>query len=182
MITSVISLLSQNPVIQEKLYQEVKDFSVDPSDSSILNSVNHLFYLDQVIKETLRFAPGVPLTTRESVVETQILGFTVPQSTVIGISISAINHSDVFINPGVFDPDRWAPENAATIPSHAVATFGNGSRICIGQKMAIIEAKFVLLQLLPKFIFNEIGNQRLKIRSLVTTVPENLRIGLSLRN
>jgi cytochrome P450 len=43
-----------------------------------------------------------------------------------------------------FNPDRFLPEASAARPRHAYFPFGAGSRICIGENFAWMEAVLVL--------------------------------------
>lgn len=44
----------------------------------------------------------------------------------------------------VFDPSRFLPENAARLPENAWRPFEKGPRNCIGQDLAMIEARIIL--------------------------------------
>lgn len=44
----------------------------------------------------------------------------------------------------LFDPSRFLPSNASTLPANAWAPFERGPRNCIGQELAIIETKIIL--------------------------------------
>lgn len=44
----------------------------------------------------------------------------------------------------MFDPKRFAPDQAAGRPRYAYFPFGGGPRVCIGNNFALMEAQLVL--------------------------------------
>lgn len=70
-ITNAILMLSMNPEIDAKVYQEIKESCPDETiiDHSV---VKEMTYLDMVVKETLRLFPAVPGTIRETMSDTYI--------------------------------------------------------------------------------------------------------------
>ncbi len=55
-------MLAMHQEYQEMVYQEV--LSVCPSNDVTPDDLNQLLYTERFIKETMRFIPTVPLTTR----------------------------------------------------------------------------------------------------------------------
>ncbi|KAK8774970.1 hypothetical protein V5799_010496 [Amblyomma americanum] len=54
-------------------------------------------------------------------------------------------------NPLEFNPDRFAPENEASIKKMAFVPFGVGPRNCVGQRIAVLQAKYTVARLLQKY-------------------------------
>lgn len=58
----------------------------------------------------------------------------------------------------VFDPERWLqPETADKIPPGAWKAFERGPRNCIGQELALIEARAVLAMVVRRYDFAKVG-------------------------
>ncbi|WP_078851745.1 cytochrome P450 [Streptomyces sp. NRRL S-237] len=63
----------------------------------------------------------------------------------------------LFPEPDRFDPDRWLPERAETVPRGAMIPLGAGNRQCIGDTFGTTEAPLALAttfasrQLLPEY-------------------------------
>ncbi|TIB56956.1 hypothetical protein E3P78_04184, partial [Wallemia ichthyophaga] len=58
--------LASNKRVQDKLRSEIIEHALNMNESTSLNDVNSLLYLDMVIKETLRLNAPVPLTVRQA--------------------------------------------------------------------------------------------------------------------
>ncbi|CAH1714917.1 unnamed protein product [Aphis gossypii] len=56
-------------------------------------------------------------------------------------------------NPGirVFDPERFSPEEKAKRPKASELFFGDGPRFCIGKRLAEIELKLCLSEIISNF-------------------------------
>ena len=80
--------LSKNEEIQERLYQEVKNVSLE--DKS-LDTINSLPYLDKCVKEAQRLHAIIPALNRTALVDTEIMGFAVPAGTQISASVRGIH-------------------------------------------------------------------------------------------
>ncbi|KAJ3259717.1 Cytochrome P450 4d2 [Boothiomyces macroporosus] len=131
-----------------KLYDEVK--SVDFENDNMIEVINNLKYLDNTLKEAQRLHPVVSQVFRAAKEDTQVLGYNIKKGTRCGIFIRGL-HLDgkLFKNPLEFNPDRW---NGPIVPG-SFMPFSDGPHNCIGQKMAIIEAKIIMIGLIQKFEF-----------------------------
>ncbi|XP_059172322.1 cytochrome P450 3A24-like [Physella acuta] len=142
-------LLAKHPDIQEKVHQEI--CSVVASDSPTYEELGQLTYLEQVIKETLRLYPPIPLYRRVAA-ETKTYGHvTIPKNTVVIVPLEEImkdprNYPD----PHKFDPDRFSPENSKQRDPITFVPFGYGPRLCIGMRLAYLELKIGLVHVLRK--------------------------------
>src|SRR4051812_13946365 len=93
-----LHLLSKYPAIQEKLRAEIREylpFLFDPAtreDQQRLQKadVDHLPYLDNVCRESLRYIPSIPMTVRQSIADDKLGEYMVPAGTTIYILANAI--------------------------------------------------------------------------------------------
>ena len=61
---------------------------------------------------------------------------------------------EYYPNPEVFDPHRFDKEEVGKRHPCAFASFGQGPRICIGERFGMIQAKVGLVALLKNFKFS----------------------------
>ena len=116
--------------------------------------IDRLALVQQVIKESMRIYPPVPLMSRQVVAETKLDGHTVKVGTSLVMPIYAIHrHRKRWEDPDAFDPGRFAPGREAKIPRYQYMPFGAGPRICIGNAFAMIEATAMLATLLQRVRF-----------------------------
>ncbi|XP_040833769.1 cytochrome P450 4A5-like isoform X4 [Ochotona curzoniae] len=108
-------------------------------------------YTTMCIKEALRIYPPVPNFSRElSKPVTFPDGRSLPEGITVVLSVYGLHHNpNVWPNPEVFDPTRFAPD--ATYHSHAFLPFSGGSRNCIGKQFAMNEMKVTVALTLLRF-------------------------------
>ena len=145
-----------------------------------LRDLPRLPYLDQILKESLRLWPTAPAFTVSPHEDTTIGGsYAVPRGETLLVLTPAL-HRDPAVwgsDAGVFDPDRFAFERAATLPPNAWKPFGNGQRSCIGRGFALQEAALFLAMLLQRFDITPADpDYQLKIKQTLTIKPEGLHI------
>jgi len=157
-----LHLLSTHPEIQQKLRDEVKQhmpalFSpATRHDPAILATMDpdHLPYLDNICRESLRYIPPIPMTVRQSLADDTLGGYLVPAGTTVYVHANAIHRLPAFWgdNADVFDPDRWN-DLGDKWSANAFMTFLQGPRGCIGRKFAETEMKWLLVCLVSMFSF-----------------------------
>lgn len=176
LLASTIASLAQNPHIQDRLYTEIQDVSLDPSSINTQTLAN-CPYLENVIKESLRVNSGVPATERLVIRDTEILGHKIQKGSKVYCSLNCINQSAEYEDPHQFLPDRW---DHAHNPN-AFLPFGGGNRVCIGKKMAVSETKFALVRLMQLFKFGWDPTSQVRVISLITTVKAGMKVILTRR-
>lgn len=120
-------------------------------------------YLSQFINETMRIYPAVEsFTKRIPNRDFKIGNFTIPKGTNVTYNATSVHlDPEVWPDPLRFDPERF--REGAEIHPCAFAPFGLGERRCLGYKLAILEMKYVLVGILPKFNIALISPQDLVI-------------------
>uniref|UniRef100_A0A1B6DS13 Cytochrome P450 n=1 Tax=Clastoptera arizonana TaxID=38151 RepID=A0A1B6DS13_9HEMI len=147
--------LAVNPDIQEKTRQEILAMTKD-TEKLTYEVIQSMKYLDQVISENLRKNSPVVNIFRKVTNPYQIPGTDVvlDKEVNIYIPIYAIhNDPKYYPEPHRFDPDRFSEENAANLNNGTYLPFGDGPRICIGKRFALMELKVALIHLLTRFKF-----------------------------
>ncbi|XP_039918854.1 thromboxane-A synthase isoform X2 [Hirundo rustica] len=168
-------LLATNPECQEKVLQEVDEFSAKHMVPDYQN-VQELPYLDMVIAETLRMYPPAFRFTREAAKDCVVLGQHIPAGTVIETAVGHLHHDPEFWpEPEKFIPERFTEEAKKERHPFAYLPFGAGPRGCIGMKMGLLETKMTLLRILQKFKFKTCPETEipLQLKSKATLGPKN---------
>ncbi|KAF8796531.1 Cytochrome P450 4V2 like protein [Argiope bruennichi] len=152
-VSWALYLIGLYPDIQAKVDEELDRIFGENIDKDITeNDLNDLYYLDCVIKETLRLYPAVPMFGRHVEEDTTICGYTIPKgASCFVLSYFLHRDEDVFPDPEKFDPDRFSPENLIKIPEFAYVPFSAGPRNCIGYRLAMMEIKILLATILKNF-------------------------------
>lgn len=149
-LTWVWYLLAIHPEIEAKLHTELD--SVLQGHRPAMDDLPRLPYTSQVIKEAMRLYPPAFATSRENSDETEIGGITFPKGTQFLINIYGMHRdSRFFINPDIFDPERFSPESEKSIDKNAYLPFGSGPRVCIGNAFAMMEARLLLATMAQQY-------------------------------
>ncbi|KRT82235.1 cytochrome P450 [Oryctes borbonicus] len=154
-------LLGNHPVVQEKVYDEIRSVLKDKITPTTLVELHRLRYLECVIKEALRLYPSVPVIIRDLEEEIEIDGYKLPPGTQAVLHLHMVQRSpDHFPKPHVFDPDRFLPENCIGRHPYAYVPFSAGPRNCIGQKFAMYEEKTVVASIINRYKLTAIESMR----------------------
>ncbi|XP_022091043.1 cholesterol 24-hydroxylase-like [Acanthaster planci] len=111
-------------------------------------------YMSQVIKETLRLWPPAFGTNRLMASDVTVKGMKIPAGTVVWLNTYAMGRIEShFKDPLVFNPDRFHKSESEDRPVYAYFPFSMGTRSCLGQQFALIEARLIMARLLHNFEF-----------------------------
>ncbi|KAG5974825.1 hypothetical protein E4U55_008038 [Claviceps digitariae] len=133
-----------------------------PHGTPTYEALKNIKYLKNVLNETLRLHPAVPINVRQALEHTTIPGGPgQPEIALLKgdtVTISTIGMharrdlyppvTKLFADPSVFSPERWehwCPTPWTYTPFHA------GPRMCVGQNFALTEMAFCLARLAQKF-------------------------------
>jgi cytochrome P450 len=147
-------ILATHPEIQRKLQAEL-DEKFKPGETPTIQSVSHssLPYLNGLLYETLRLYPPVPIDGKAAKTDDVLPGgIKIPAGTRMSFLIYAMGRdAQVYPEPEMVRPERWIPFKEPSPFEFPV--FQAGPRICLGQNMAIFEAKIIAAMLLREFSF-----------------------------
>lgn len=123
-----------------------------------------------VFNETLRLATPAPNTAARVALETHKLGdLLIPKGAVVIPSfILNFTNAKYYDNPTEFRPDRWINSSGKVMSAHPqhpflFTPFSAGARNCIGQHMAILEAKIILVEFMKAFDFEVPEDYKLRM-------------------
>jgi len=101
-----------------------------------------------IVSEALRLAPPVWVSPRRALQDTEIGGTWVPKGAHVLVSQYASHRSENFFeNPDQFQPERWIGEFESSLPRGAYFPFLLGTRKCLGDQFALLEANIILLEM-----------------------------------
>lgn len=133
-MTYVLYELAKNPLIQDKLIQEVDDY-FHKHETIEYECLSELPYLEACINETLRLYPVLGVITRE-VMHDYVLptGLHLQKGLPIHIPVYHLQRDPkYFPEPEVFRPERFLGEERKKIKQCTFIPFGEGPRICLGK-------------------------------------------------
>ncbi len=146
----VVELLRQ-PKLMQRLLDEIHADG-DPNAHITLEETRKTPFLDAVIKETLRLHPQTPFAMRGVRESFEFGGYTIPAGWHVAL-FPVVTHrmADYFRDPETFDPDRFLLRDEDKAHPYAWIGFGGGPHSCMGEGVAKLEMKAVLLRLLHRF-------------------------------
>lgn len=146
-LTSFCLLLAQHPTVKAKARAEQSQFVGVPLT---LETLKQMTYLEQVLKEVLRYIAPVGGGFRQVLQSCEFGGFLIPKGWSVLYEISMTHQdSELFPAPEQFDPERFSLDRAEDKGkpfSHV--PFGGGVRECLGKEFARLEMKLFAAQLL----------------------------------
>ncbi|XP_047370378.1 cytochrome P450 6a2-like [Vespa velutina] len=149
--------LSIHNEIQEKVRNEIRDVLDKHQGEITYDSLNEMTYLDQVINESQRLNTLLDTMGKICTDGIQLKGAdgltcTVEPGTKMIIPTRALQRDPKYWNnPEAFDPDRWNKQRKSEINKYCFLPFGEGPRICVGIRMALLQMKAAIVTLLLKY-------------------------------
>jgi cytochrome P450 len=169
-LTWTLYLLARSPEWSAALEEEIERVTGGAAISAA--HVVSLILVQQVLKESMRLYPPVPMMSRQATADARIDGHLVRAGTSVLMPIYAIHrHTKRWENPDEFDPTRFAPEKEKSIPRYQYMPFGAGPRICIGMPFAMIEGSAILATLLQRARFAPVAGREPTPVARVTLIP-----------
>ncbi|CAH0589026.1 unnamed protein product [Chrysodeixis includens] len=146
-IAYTLVLLGMHQDAQEKVFLEQQSIFGNTSKSPTKEDLQKMFYLERVIKESMRLYTVVPIIARniDKDIYLPTSDVTVPAGAGAVIGAFAVHRSAVWgPDPDVFDPDRFLPDRSAGRHPAAFIPFSYGSRNCIGRNFGMLIMKSLL--------------------------------------
>lgn len=129
--TTMAYQLAAHPEWQQRCRDESDRHGDGPLD---IESLEQLESLDLVMNESIRLVTPVQWAMRQTVRDTELLGYYLPKGTNV-IAYPGMNHRlpEIWTDPLTFDPERFTePRNEHKRHRYAFTPFGGGVHKCIG--------------------------------------------------
>jgi cytochrome P450 len=143
--------------------------------------LGELIVCEAIINETLRLYPPAPIVMRHCIHE-HVIGtqrqLRIPEGTTILVNNYILHRrKDLWSRPDEFDYTRWMRDPKTNLKpklSHPFAylPFAAGSRSCIGQNFALLEAKIMLAMFIQRCNFHLVPGQKIVPDFKITMRPK----------
>lgn len=146
--------LAMHPEYQQRLCEEIDHVLEKHGGKVTYDAVHEMPYLDMIIDETLRLYPPAFRVDRVASADYEYKGIKMKKGQVWTASIYSLHHdASIYPDPFKFDPERFNEENKKKRDNGAFIPFGNGPRICVGMRFALVEIKLLMATILAKYQF-----------------------------
>nr|AFU86482.1 cytochrome P450 CYP6AY3v2 [Laodelphax striatellus] len=145
--------LARNLDVQEKACIEIKKV-LDKHGKLNHEALMDLEYLEMVLLETMRKYPPVAVLARICTKPYIIPGtkISIDPGTAVAIPVYSFHHDHkYFPDPETFNPEGFNKENQEKIVNYTYLPFGDGPRVCIGLRFAMLGMKLGLSEFLLKY-------------------------------
>ncbi len=144
LLTSIVRALGDNAEVYARLRTALRE-NADPLNCS---------YLDAVLLEAERLYPPLLFLMRGVRRDITYAGFQIRAGSKVAYSPYYTHRmAALYPNPLVFSPERFVAENgtARRPEPYTLVGFGGGHRMCIGKRLAGLQMRIFLSQLLRRF-------------------------------
>ncbi|WP_226675468.1 cytochrome P450 [Rossellomorea aquimaris] len=164
-------VLENNENVKEHVYEEVD--RVVGKEELCSEHLHRLLYTRQALEETLRLYPPVWMFGRTSVRDVKIGDHLIKKGENVLISPYIMHRNEkYFQDPLNVDPERFHKSRAESIPPYAYFPFGGGSRVCIGNHVALQEALVIAALYVQRFNFTLSSDHKVECHPLITLRPK----------
>ncbi|XP_077526711.1 thromboxane-A synthase-like isoform X1 [Haemaphysalis longicornis] len=151
--TYLFFAIGKHPEIQEKMRTEALRAFEKEGERLSVQTLLGLPYTNQVISEVLRmYPPAGCFTTRKAEEDYQCGQYLIKKGMSVMVPTYNLHHDPQYwSDPWKFDPERFSAENKHLIHPAVYQPFGLGVRMCVGQRLALVEMASVTAQVLRHF-------------------------------
>lgn len=142
-----IFLLSQHSTALQQVLAELDQRIQGEAPS--LEALEHLPYLEGILKETMRLFPAGTWTARLAMQDFELDSHPLPKGTWVVMS-PYVTHRipELFPDPYQFKPERWLSIHPS---AYEFMPFSAGPRYCIGTSLAMMQLKIAMSILLRRY-------------------------------
>jgi cytochrome P450 len=176
-LTWTLYLLARAPDWESRMLEEITVVLKGAPIEGV--HIDRLIVTQQILKESMRLYPPVPIMVRVAREGTTLDGERLTAGTLIMISIYA-NHRNRkrWRDPDHFDPTRFEPKIDKEISRYEYMPFGAGPHICLGSTLAMIQVTAMLATIIRVAHFETVPGHVPTPESRVSLEPKG---GMPLR-
>jgi cytochrome P450 len=181
-LTWTLYLLSQNPSVESKLYEELCSILGNNNSNNSNNGkyriptiedVSKLEYTEKVFRESMRLYPPAWTIGRQVISDYKVDKYIMPAGSIILMSQYVMHHNPrYFSDPDSFNPDRWSKEMKSNLPRFSYFPFGGGIRGCVGEPFAWIEGILVIATICHRWKMHHDPEHKVELKPLITLRPK----------
>jgi cytochrome P450 len=183
-LTWTFYLLSQNPTVETKLYEELcsvlgNDKDIRSSTSKrrripTIEDIPKLEYTEKVFRESMRLYPPAWTIGRQAITDYKVDKYVIPAGSIILMSQYVMHRNPrYFSDPDLFYPDRWTKEAKSQLPRFSYFPFGGGIRGCVGEPFAWMEGVLLIATICQQWKMHHDTNHKVELKPLITLRPKN---------
>jgi cytochrome P450 len=173
-------LLTKHPEVETLLYEEL--VTVLNGRSPTLDDLSQLLYTQGIVKEALRLYPPAWFLFREPAEPITIEAGTIAAGSILFLFPYTVQRDGrTFANATSFCPERWVDGFERNLPKGAYFPFGMGSRVCIGNGFATMEAQLLLATIAQRFHLEAIDEAHIVSGATTLGFAKSVRVRLQER-
>ena len=162
--------LSQNPSTEKRLRTEIG--AVLGKRLPTADDLSALPYLSMLVDEGMRLYPTTWSLLRDVINDDEIGGFHIPAKSTIMLDLHLTHRLPKYWDdPERFDPERFLPARSTGRPRFAYFPFGGGPRQCIGNELALMEIKLILIRMIQLYHFTLLSTPPIQMNALSSLQP-----------
>ncbi len=172
-------LLATHPDVEEKVIAEIDSITGgDPDHDLQYDDLFKLTYTTQVIKESMRIFPPMPVTIRRSLKDGMLGRYRVRKGDIIFVGTLAAHRDPRYWGPepDLFDPGQFATEKVVDRPRHAFIPFSVGKRQCMAQEVTFMMLRVVLYEIYKHYRLRLAPGATVVKNAIVTTKPASVPV------
>ncbi|EAQ97275.1 cytochrome P450 [Congregibacter litoralis] len=179
-LTWLFFICAQQPSLVAKMRREIDSVvAVDAAagkkkkqEPLTFEHMRQLPLLKAVFREALRLYPPITFMPRVALEDTTVGPRKLPKGALVMISPWTLHrHRDYWDDPHAFKPERFLPDNEASLVDGAYIPFGQGPHTCVGAGFAQTESLLIIAELLRRFDFEALNPGRVRPAARLTTRP-----------
>ncbi|MFN0113064.1 MAG: cytochrome P450 [Paracoccaceae bacterium] len=170
-------LLAADPTAQERVATEAAEvLGPDPAFADVAR----LRFTRDVLRETLRLFPPVPMMVREARCPVAFRGRAVRAGDQVVLSPWHLHrHERYWDRPDDFEPGRWATAEGHDSARLAYLPFSAGPRVCPGAGFAMAEGTLLLAMILRDLVVEPAGgDEPVPVAHLTVRSRDGIRLAL----